>query len=60
MNEGMEEAKKLVTTCEENPKGSMNQFWVEKIEKLVRDSGGTFEQLGTTAERLRQLSGQEY
>jgi hypothetical protein len=52
-------AKELLKACSETCGGHMNAFFVKEIEQLVRDAGGTFSDIGTTAERLRQLGGAE-
>ncbi len=52
-------AKELVKTCEQAPNGHMNAYFVREIEQLVRDAGGTFFDIGTTAEKLRSLGGVE-
>lgn len=52
-------AKELLQACEESPGGHFNAYLVQEIVKLVRDAGGTFSDIGTTAEKLRILGGAE-
>jgi hypothetical protein len=52
-------AKELLKACKETPGGHMTAYFVKEIERLVQDAGGTFADLGTTAEKLRQLGGSE-
>jgi hypothetical protein len=52
-------AKELLKACAETPGGHMAAYFVQEIEQLVRDAGGTFSDIGTTAEKLRKLGGVE-
>lgn len=52
-------AKELLKACEEAPGGHLNAYLVQEIVRLVRDAGGTFFDIGTTAEHLRALGGME-
>jgi hypothetical protein len=53
------QAKELLKACEETPNGHMTAYFVKEIEQLIRDAGGTFSDIGTTAEKLRKLGGAE-
>jgi histidinol phosphatase-like PHP family hydrolase len=52
-------ARELLKACQESPGGHMTAYFVKEIERLVRDAGGTFFDIGTTAEKLRELGGNE-
>ena len=58
-DERIASARQLYAACEENPGGHMVRHFVERIVGLIQDAGGTFTDIGTTAERLRQLHGGE-
>jgi len=52
-------ARELLKACQESPGGHMTAYFVQEIERLVRDAGGTFTDIDTTAEKLRKLGGVE-
>ena len=52
------EARNLYLMCEENPRGHMVEYWVERIVNLINEAKGKFSDIGATSERLRQLSGE--
>lgn len=52
-------ARELLKACKESPGGHMTAYFVKEIEHLIRDAGGTFTDIGTTAEKLRKLGGEE-
>lgn len=58
-DERITEARQLYAACEENPDGHMVRYFVERIIALIQDAGGTFTDIGATAEKLRQLHGGE-